>query len=110
MQADHRPIERAGRLDVRRSVAGDADHGDLAAQPFDQHRRDVAAAVAAHVDDQGLLGDLRIEVLDEFVQAGGVHVGDVQVADLAAGRVVDLLDVAFHPVVVIELRLRRRSA
>jgi len=36
-------------VDVRLSIAGDADHRGLAPQPFDEHRRDVAAAVAAHV-------------------------------------------------------------
>ena len=43
-------------------------------------------------------------MLDELVEAGGLHVGHVNVADFAAGRFLDLPDIAFDPVVIVELR------
>ena len=68
-------------------------------------RRDVAAAVAADIDDQGFLANLGVEILDELVEALGAHVGDMEVADLAVGGLADVLDVVLDPVVVVELLL-----
>src|SRR5512141_2494447 len=83
-------------------VPGHLDHDHLPDEPVDDHRRDVAAAVAADVDDQGFLAQLGIEMLDELVEAVDAHVRDVDVADLAARGLVDLGDVRLHPVVVVK--------
>src|SRR5262249_50172253 len=81
------------------------DHGNLPAQALDQHGRDIAAAVGAHVDDERFLFQLRIEVLDELVEAIALHVGHMEIANLASGRVADLLDVALYPAVVAQVGL-----
>ena len=98
----------------RRRIGGDALHRareagaeELAAQPLDQHRRHVAAPVAAHVDDQALLADLAVEVLDELLDAGGAHVGDVQVADPPVRRRVDLHPVRGHLGEIAQVGLAR---
>src|SRR5205085_188258 len=64
--AHHHPV----RIGPRAGIAGDVDHGDLAAEALDELWRDVAAAIAAHVDDQRLLAELRIVVAGELIEAG----------------------------------------
>src|SRR5690349_12222400 len=61
----------------------------------------------AHVDDEALLADLRIEPLDELADAVAAHVGNVDIADLAAGLFLDIAAVVFDPAVVLEVRFAR---
>ena len=51
------------------SVRAKFDAEQLAAQPLDEHSRNVAAAVGAHVHDQPFLADLRVVPLDELADA-----------------------------------------
>ena len=59
---------------------------------------DVAAAVPALVDDEGLLVAAFANLLFELAERGRVHGLDVEVADLAAGEVIAVGDL--HPVLV----------
>ena len=82
---------------------GGARHGHtvgLAQQALDNHRGDVATAVGAVVDDEGLFIELRIEVARKLVQSFRTHVGDVDVADSSARQLVHRGDVALNPFVV----------
>ena len=104
-QCDHRTDERLRRIGLRRAVARDPDHDERAPQPLDDKRRNKAAAVAAHIDDQPLLFDLREVLLGELVQAPLPHIGDVNVADLAIRLLAHFIDVLLHPGAVIKRRL-----
>src|SRR5215471_13054216 len=66
-------------------VAGKIHAKQFAAQALDEHAGDVAAAVASHVHNQGLLADLRVVGLDEFADAVFAHIRDVNVAGLVIG-------------------------
>ncbi len=91
------------------AVARHPDHDECAPEPLDHERRNEAAAVAAHIDDQRLFADLREVKLGEFVQAGLAHVGNVNVADFAAGFLGHIIDVLLHPRAVIERRFVGRG-
>ena len=87
---------------ARRSVHGvpvalEVEHQGLAPQPLDDHRRHVAAAVRADVDDQGLLAHLAVVPLDPLPDAARRHVGDVEVADPAASEFLDDPAAPFGP-------------
>jgi hypothetical protein len=77
----------------------------LARQPFDDHLRYETAAVVAHIDDQARLAQLRVVPLDELAHPVGPHVRDVQVTDLAATGLGDVVAVVPHPVVVVQWHL-----
>ena len=84
---------------------GTATHGHpvhLTLETLDDHRGNISAAVGTVVDDQGLLVKLRIVVAGKFVQTLGTHIRDVDVAHLAAGFLLDCLDVVLDPLVVVE--------
>ena len=80
------------------------DHDQGAPEPLDDQRRDEAAAVAAHIDDERFFANLRKVELGEFVQPRLSHVGNVNVADFAAGFLRHFIDVLLHPGPVIERR------
>ena len=75
----------------------------LAAQPLDEHARDVAAAVEAVVHNERFFLELRVVPLDELADAVGVHVRHVQVADAAVRQFVHHFPVAGYPVEIDEL-------
>src|SRR5579859_272757 len=77
----------------------------FAAQTLDDHLRNVAAPVAAHVHDQSQLADLRVVGLDEFADAVIAHVGYVDVADFAAGGFVDGFTIAIDPFEIDQIGL-----
>ena len=107
-EADLRAVEGLVRHGlVLAAVARHAHAVDFTLKPFQDHGRNVAAAVHAVVDDERLLVELRVEELGEHVQALGAHVGDVDVADLSVRSLVHLLDVALDPFVVGQLALVR---
>src|SRR5690606_24820614 len=62
--------------------------GARAVEQFDEARGDLPASVPSLVDDQGLLADLPVELAEELVLPVDAGVGHVDVADLAAGRLV----------------------
>ena len=72
------------------------------AQHVDVVVRDLAAAVEALVDDDGVLVRLRIEVALEIGVAGLGGVGHVDVRDAPAGCRVDLLQVPLDPVAIAQ--------
>ena len=78
-------------------MTGIFDAEEFAAKAFDQHLRDIAATVAAHIDDESLFANLRIVILDEFANAVVTHIGNVDVADLAAGGFAHGFAVVFDP-------------
>ena len=63
---------------------------DRAGELLQHQLRGVPAAVVPDVDDQALAGDLEDEVAVQLGPAVGDHVRDVQVADPAAGQLVDV--------------------
>ena len=103
-ERDHRADEGLRRIRLRRAVARDLDHDERAPEPLDDERRNKAAAISAHIDDESFLFDLREVLLGEFVQARLAHVGDVDIADFAVGFLADFIDVLLHPGFVIERR------
>ena len=69
---------------------------------FEDHRGDVTDAVRAVVNDESFLVELRIEIFGKFVQSVYSHIGDIDISDFAARSLVNLLDVIFYPLVMIE--------
>ena len=49
-----------------------------------------------------MLSDLRKVKLRELVQTGPAHVGNVQIADFAAGFLVHVIDVLLHPIEIVK--------
>ena len=74
----------------------------LPLQTLDEHRRYISTAVATVIHDEGFLVELRIIVAGELLQTFSAHVGNVDVADLAAGKFVDLADIVLDPLVMHE--------
>ena len=91
-----------GGLGFRLAVAHDIIHRQLSVQAFHNHRADIAAAIATVIDDEGLLVELRIEILGKLIQSFHTHVGDVDVTHLSVGGLAHFLHIALHPVVVIQ--------
>ena len=108
-EQDLRSQHLTARVDIDRAVAGHRPHGRFAAQALDDHRRDVSSTIASAVDHQGLLVELRVVELGEFIEPRNPHVGHVHVPDLASAGLLDLLDVAQDPIEVIERLLVRRG-
>jgi len=78
----------SGEAGVGVGAAGDAAEAcaeEALVEAHDYPLGDVAAAVAASVNDEAFFADLGVIPFDEFVGAGAAHVGDVEVADFAAG-------------------------
>ena len=101
------PRKVCGGFGLRHAVARDPDHDEGAPEPLDHQRRNKAAAVAAHVDDQRLLSNLREVLLGELVQARLAHVGNVNVTDFAIGLLAHVIDVLLDPGEVIKRRFVR---
>src|SRR5437764_11316838 len=98
-QRHHRTDKDAIRISVADTVRARIIYAEqLAPQPFDQHARNVAAAIRAHIDNQCLLVDLRIVPFDEFANAVGAHIGNVNVTHAAGGRFFDLLAIVRDPI------------
>ena len=63
-----------------------------------------AAAILTHIDDETVLpGTGRVELLLETLEAGIVHLADMQIAESALGRFFHGASVIFDPLVVEEL-------
>ena len=87
---------------MRHAVARNPDHHQRAPQPLDHERRDEAAAVAADIDNECVLADLRKVKLRKLVQPGSAHVRDVEVSNFAAGFFRDVVDVLLHPIEIVK--------
>jgi len=72
---------------------------------LDEHLRNVAAAVAPHVDNESVSADLRIIELYEFADAGSAHVRNVDVTNAPVGGFQDRLAVASDPVEIDQIAL-----
>ena len=96
--AGHRAVENDLRLGGAGGIAGGVHAGEDAAEALEDDLIDEAAAVVAHVEDKALLADLREKLLDEFVEAGGFHVGEIDVADFAAGGLLDFFAIGVDPI------------
>ena len=94
----------------RRPIAGVIESQHDAAQPLDDHARNVAAAVGAIVDQERFLAQLRVIPLDEFADARLAHVGQVHVADPAVREFIHFAAVLFHPVEVDQIGLAGQRA
>jgi hypothetical protein len=100
------PVENGARVSVGELIVSSKSGAEqIAAQAFNQHLRNVSAAIAADIDNQGFLADLRIVILDEFADAVSAHVGDVKVAHFAVGSVGDELAVVGNPVKIDQICL-----
>src|SRR6185295_10066539 len=90
-------LVRVGRPSPILAVTARPVVGDGAVEQFDEPGRDLAAGVPALIDDEGGLADLAVELPDEIVLAVDAGGGDVDVAGLAAGLVLDVLAVLLDP-------------
>jgi hypothetical protein len=99
---DERAVHRAHRVGSGAATAGVEHRERLAAHALEDALRHEAAAVPPDVDDQRLLVDLGVEPGVERDHAVGAHVRQVDVADLAAGLLADVLAVAADPVGVAQ--------
>jgi len=104
-QHGQRPVERTLGVAASLALARDGERPERALEPVDDHVAHEAAAVEALVDDHGLQAGLRVPVGGELHQAGLHHVGQVQVADAAAGGLEHRLAVALHPRAVTQAPL-----
>ena len=86
-QADHFRVRRNRRIGRRRfanaSIPGPEN---LLIQSHNNPRRNVAAAVAALVDNEPFFAALRVVPLDELVSAVRAHVGNVNIAESSVAR------------------------
>ena len=108
-QHDLRSAVGHGRPLLARAVAHGPVREHRPVQQLDEPIGNLAAAVPALVDDQPVLLPLRHELADQLVlrvDAGALH---VDVAHLAAGRLVDDLAPFFNPVAEPELDLARQA-
>ncbi len=94
-----------GRPGPALAVAARPVVGDGAVEHFDEAGGDLAAAVPALIDDQRGAGTVANELPDEIALAVDAGVGDVDVADLSVGRLLDVGAVALDPVAVAEVVL-----
>ena len=101
-RSDESPSRICGRL-IEGPRIVEREH--LSAQPLDQHLRDIAAAVRAHVDDEALFSNLAVVPFYELADARRAHVGNVNVADTAARHLRNLFAVRDHPVEVNQIAL-----
>ena len=106
-QGDHRSEERLRRIRLRSPITRDLHHHQRAPQSIDHERRNKATAIAAHVNDQPFLANLREVLLGKLVQARLAHVGNMNITDFAVGLLADLIDVFLHPCAIIERRFIR---
>ena len=79
--------------------------GDGSLKSFDNHRRNVSAAVAPVVNYKGLLCKLRIVVFHKFVQTRYSHVRNVDVTNFSVGCLGNLAGIFGNPAEVAESRL-----
>jgi hypothetical protein len=99
---------RVGGIGGRSLPAPDVERDRPPRQLLEQELRHVAAAVPAHVDDQARAVDLVAICAMELGVAVRAHVGEVQIADLAAGLVADARAVRFDPVAIAQRRVVRQ--
>ena len=57
----------------------------LARKLLEQQRRDVAAAIVTHVDDQTAAVEFGEKAAMKFRETPRPHIGDVQISDVTAG-------------------------
>ncbi len=86
----------------RLGVACQVPAEDRAGERLHDEFADVAARVAAHVDDQRGARDLQAQVAVELGPARAAHVGDVEVAAPAPAQLPDDLAAFGHPVLVAQ--------
>src|SRR5262249_32974463 len=103
--ACHVSVEDIARYRAGLEVAGGAHGRERAAQAFEDKLIDEASAVVADVEDDAFLADLREVLLYEGVEAGVAHVGDVDIADLAAAQLIDFLTVALDHIELVQVEL-----
>ena len=96
-QADFRPADQFLGFGACRCLAVGAHFHQHAAQPFQHHGCDEAAAVPAVVDDERVARELGVELAHELLQAELFHVRQVDVANSAAGEFVDDRAVVVDP-------------
>ena len=109
-ERDHRAADGLGRIGHRRAPARDVVADAFARQFLEQERRDVAAAIIPHVDDQRVAIELGEIPAMELREAPGTHVGNVQVADAAVGALVDVLAIALDPSAIAQHALVAQRA
>ena len=73
-------------------------------QALGNHRRYISTAIAPIVDDQGFFTQLRVIMLDEFVQPVDTHVRNMDVTYFSVGGFTHFPDVILYPIVIIKLR------
>src|SRR5690606_7671441 len=85
---DHGAARRVPRVGLGPYAAGHVPADDPPGQLLHHQLGGVSAAVLPHVHDQALAGHLDAQVAVDLRPAGGLHVGDVDVAEAAAGLLV----------------------
>ena len=100
MVEQHRlgPVQHLFRFRADTALAVSPQVDQHAAQAFQGERGDEAAAVPAVVEDHRLLVELAIELANELLQPKLLHVRHVDIADLAAGKLVYHRLVAGDPI------------
>src|SRR6185503_3075997 len=103
-QRHHRTDEYRIRIGVGFVVCArvvEAQH--FSSQSLDQHARNVAAAICAHIYDQSLLANLRVVPLDKLANTGGSHIGNVNVANAPSGRLIHFAPVPIDPIQINQI-------
>src|SRR5438876_7666936 len=103
-ECDHWAKKGLRWISRRHAIARDPDHDEGAPKPLDHEGRNESTAVAADVDNERLLSNLREVELGKFIQTRPSHVGNMEVPDFAVGFLTNVIDIFLDPRQVVEGR------
>ena len=94
----------AGRVGIAFCLAGmHTEVGELPHKSFNDHGRNIAAAIAPYVNDQSFFGKLRVVMLHKFIQARCSHIRNMNIAGFASGFLVNVCNVLLHPFIIVQV-------
>ena len=87
---------------MRSRIPAHLDHGHFTGKALYDHRRYISAAIAAVIDDQCTLAQLRIEMLNKFIQSFYPHIRNMNITDLTVCGITHFLNIVLNPLIVIK--------